>query len=86
MKNSSMKVIVFDLYETLITNLRPNYQQPVRSIASRLGLEDTQFRSVWKSLNRQRMTGKLKNYPEALKEICMILGVAPYVQKYQTAL
>src|SRR5262249_5563648 len=70
------KAILFDLYETLITEFDPA-APPRPSIATRLGVEDAAFTAAWRHVRAQRLTGILPDYPAALHAICQRLGVTP---------
>lgn len=71
-----MNAVIFDLYETLITEFDPNWA-PLPSVAGRLGLDETAFAAEWKATWHNRMTGALPDYPDALREICTRLKHIP---------
>lgn len=71
-----MRAVIFDLYETLITEFDPDWV-PTPSLAIRLGLEEGAFAAAWKERWRRRMTGELADFPDTLNEICHALGHDP---------
>jgi putative hydrolase of the HAD superfamily len=71
-----VKAVIFDLYETLITEFDPNWVR-LPSVAERLGLDEISFAAEWKATWHNRMTGVLPDYPHALREICVRLKREP---------
>lgn len=71
-----MRAVIFDLYETLITEFDPAWT-PGPSLAMRLGLEEEAFAAAWKERWRRRMTGELADFPDTVWEICQALGQKP---------
>ena len=70
-----MKVVLFDLFETLVTQKyadRPSEQ----SFADRLGLNLDDVRAWWGDSARDRMTGKFVTYQEMLSALCNSLGAS----------
>jgi len=42
-----MKAILFDLCETLVIHLDPDFVYPIRTIAERLRIEESIYLAVW---------------------------------------
>lgn len=70
------KAIIFDLYETLISEYVPVWK-PQQRVIERLGLEVDAFRPVWIRLQRARFTGEMPDYATVLRLICRELGHEP---------
>ena len=58
--------IIFDLYETLITEFSPDWKPECPSVAQRLGMSEEAFASGWRRVNGARMRGVV-DHPEALR-------------------
>ena len=71
------KAVIFDLYETLITETIRNGHVEVSKLAERLGLPQEIFDREWSSRYQARMTGRLHDYSCVLREICYECDVAP---------
>ena len=67
------RAVIFDLYETLISEFGLE-QKPKRSTASRLGVNEDEFKREWNQIQEQRFTGQIANFPSALRQICETLG------------
>lgn len=69
-----IKAILFDLYETLVTERGTT---PVRasSLGDALGLDPTAFRPIWKKLRFRVVRGEL-SFARALTDIGVQLGIA----------
>ena len=70
-----MKVVLFDLFETLVTQKdsdRPSEQ----SFVDKLGLNLDDVRAWWGDSARDRMTGKFATYQEMLSALCNSLGAS----------
>ena len=72
-----IKAVIFDLYETLITQFDPNWTPPGVSIAERLGIEEATFRHHWKPLAVGWRKGSPERYEEVLKAVCEAAGRTP---------
>lgn len=70
-----MRGVLFDLYETLITEFVPDWS-PRPSTAERLGVDETAFAAAWRAHQPGRMRGVYPDYPAALHAICQTLGHA----------
>ena len=70
------KAVIFDLYETLISEYVPVWK-PQQTVIERLGLTVDAFRPVWHQLQRGRFTGEIPDYATALRLICHALGREP---------
>jgi putative hydrolase of the HAD superfamily len=70
------EAIIFDLFETLITEYIPDYRPSV-SLAHRLGMDDSAFARAWADLRAARYLGELADYPSALRAACARCGVQP---------
>jgi HAD superfamily hydrolase (TIGR01509 family) len=71
------QAILFDLYETLISEFDPAWTPQPSLAAPRLGVEEAAFAAAWRQVSAQRMTGTLPDFPAALHAICQRLGVTP---------
>lgn len=71
-----IKAIIFDLYETLISEYVPIWKPP-QTVIERLGLEVEAFRSVWYQFQRARYTGEIPDYATALRLVCHKLNHEP---------
>ena len=69
------RAVIFDLYETLITENHPEWHVEVPTPGERLGLPQGYFAREWSGRYRARMTGKLRDYSSVLREICSACGV-----------
>jgi HAD superfamily hydrolase (TIGR01549 family) len=67
------QAIIFDLYETLITEFDLHWV-PSPSMAERLGVSEVAFSAAWTRVRDRRLTGELPDFAEALREICCTLG------------
>lgn len=72
-----MKVIFFDLFETLVTHFDPEWTPPPRSIAQRLGLEDGAFDESWRTFDTSWQRGEVSTYRDALAQVCLACGGEP---------
>ena len=73
----AVKAVLFDLYETLVTHFDPNWAPPPRSIAERLGLEETVYGEHWPPLDKAWQAGEIEHYEEALTRVCKVVGREP---------
>src|SRR2546425_3813938 len=71
------QAILFDLYETLVSEFDPAWTPQPSLAAFRLGVEEAAFAAAWRQVSAQRMTGTLPNFPAALHAICQRLGETP---------
>ena len=69
--------VLFDLYETLVTENHPEWHAPAPTPGERLGIPQEDFNREWSSRYPARMTGKLRLYSDVLREICGSCGVEP---------
>ena len=70
-----MKAVLFDLFETLVTQKhadRPSEQ----SFVDELGLDLDDVRAWWGDSAKDRMTGKFATYQEMLSALCNSLGAS----------
>ena len=72
-----MKAVLFDLYETLVTENHPEWHVPAPRPGERLGIPQEDFNREWSARYQARMTGKLRNYSDVLREICGSCGIEP---------
>ena len=70
------RAVIFDLYETLITENRPEFHADVPP-HERLGLTQEDFDRERAARYHARMTGKLRDYSSLLREICRACKVVP---------
>ena len=55
-----MKAVLFDLYETLVTENHPEWHAPAPTPGERLGIAQEDFNREWSVRYQARMTGKLR--------------------------
>ena len=72
-----LKAVIFDLYETLITQFDPNWEPPKMSEAERLGIEEESFRRHWDPLSVGWRKGRPDRYEEVLLAVCEASGRTP---------
>ena len=72
-----LKAVIFDLYETLITQFDPNWDPPKMSEAGRLGIEEETFRRHWDPLRVGWRKGCPDRYEEVLLAVCEASGRTP---------
>ncbi len=70
-----MKAVIFDLFETLVTQKYSN-RPTEQSFVDKLGLNLDDVRAWWRDCARERMTGKFDTYQEMLSELCGSLGAS----------
>lgn len=68
-----VQAVVFDLYETLVTELDPNWK-PGSSLGDSLGVDRRAFANAWRATFVRRMSGEIPDLPSALHEIGDMLG------------
>ncbi len=71
-----IKAIIFDLYETLISEYVPVWKLQ-QTVIECLGLQVDAFRPVWYRLQRARFIGEIPDYATALRLICRELDHEP---------
>ena len=71
------QAILFDLYETRISEFDPAWTPQPSPATPRLGVEEAAFAAAWRQVSAQRMTGTLPDFPAALHANCQRLGVTP---------
>ncbi len=72
-KRAMPPAVIFDLYETLITEyVTGGHPQP--SIAQRLGLAEAEFTAAWRARHDDRMSGRQADYVVVLRAICRELA------------
>ena len=72
-----LKAVIFDLYETLITQFDPDWKPPRMSVAQRLGIEEQAFQRHWKPLAVGWRKGRPDRYEEVLEAVCGAAGRTP---------
>ena len=72
-----VKAIIFDLYETLITQFDPDWKPPKLSLADRLGIGEEDFEKHSRRLVDQWQTGHISTYQDFLLALCGAAGVVP---------
>jgi putative hydrolase of the HAD superfamily len=72
-----LKAVIFDLYETLVTELEPDWKPPKFSIAERLGISETDFKKYAGPLRDRWDEGRLKTYKDYLLALCGSVGHTP---------
>ena len=73
----AMKAVIFDLYETLVTHFDPDWAPPRRSIAQRLGVDESIFKDLWPRFDNAWDAGEIGRYEEALTQLCGEAAVDP---------
>lgn len=68
-----IRAVIFDLFETLITEGTRTYPQS-KSAAQQLGIDEQSFKDGWRRIQKDRMTGVVPDYSSAIIEICASLG------------
>ena len=71
------KAVIFDLYETLITQFDSSWEPPKISVAERLGIEEEIFRRHWEPLRVGWRKGCPDRYEEVLEAVCEAAGRSP---------
>ena len=74
-----MKAVIFDLYETLVTEWVSDKYYSTKC-ADDLGIEHDLFRSIWESCHKQMDTGE-STYRQVLRTICEEAGVEPLEER-----
>ena len=65
--------VIFDLYETLITEFDPDWQ-PRPSTAERLGVDQEAFDAAWREADPRRTVGAYADLPTVLRDLCETIG------------
>ena len=65
-----IKAVIFDLYETLITEFDPDFEPPKRSLAEQLGISQERFQARFDSLSDEWEIGKIGGFEELLNRVC----------------
>jgi len=69
---AAVQVVFFDLFETLVTEIGPDW--PDRTPAQRLGIDDEIFRRVRRTCHQKRMTRRV-DFRDILARACNTAGV-----------
>ena len=77
LRGAVLKAVLFDLYETLITQFDPDWKPPATSVAERLGIEEEVYRRHWEPLAVGWREGRTYRYEEVLEAVCRAAGVMP---------
>ena len=91
MTMSRYKAVIFDLWGTLVDELRyPEanrlvYQQKIYESADLLGVERDRFARSWAASSARRMVGTFPSIEAALRHICGELGVEPDEDRIRSA-
>ena len=72
-----VKAIIFDLYETLITQFDPDWKPPKLSMADRLGIREEEFQKHWRRLADRWETGHFNSHQDLLLALCRTAGHTP---------
>lgn len=75
--------VIFDLYETLITENHPEWHACTASPAHALGINEQAFGDAWTRTYERRMTGHYRDYGATLRAICADLGAQRCVKSSQ---
>ncbi len=65
-----IKAVIFDLFETLITEFDPNWSPPEPSIAERLGVPEAEFATRIRNLDDEWQVGRFNDFGELLTTLC----------------
>lgn len=84
MDKSANRAVIFDLYETLITENHPEWHAEAPTPGERLGLSQEDFDREWFARYQARMTGKFRCYSDVLREICYACQIAPPDEEIST--
>lgn len=68
-----LKAVIFDLFETLVTEFDPNFEPATPMVAARLGIPADLYRAEWIALHDARNAGEI-GYEEALRRVCRAIG------------
>ena len=71
------KAVIFDLYETLISQFDPSWEPPRLSVALRLNIEEDVFQRYWEPLSVSWRKGCPARYKEVLEAVCEAAGRPP---------
>lgn len=69
-----IKAVIFDLFETLITEFVPNWAPPIPSVAERLGIPETEFLPRLRRLDDEWQIGCFDGFDEVLATLCIESG------------
>ena len=83
-ERSMDRAVIFDLYETLITENHPEWHAEAPTPGERLGLSQEDFDREWFARYQARMTGKFQCYRDVLREICCACQIAPPEEEIST--
>ncbi len=72
-----MRAVIFDLFETLVSTLDPDFEPPLLSIAQRLRVEESVYSATWPKLQAGWVCGRIASYQDALTQLCAEAGVRP---------
>jgi putative hydrolase of the HAD superfamily len=72
----TIKAVAFDLFETLVTHLDPNFDPSRPSLAQRLNIPQDLFRVRWSAIEEDWERGKVTDYHSALGLVCRKTGVS----------
>ena len=72
-----MRAVLFDLFDTLVSDLGYHLQRPGPSAAARLGADEDAFRALWRAQLHARNTGASPDYRAALRQACATLQLEP---------
>lgn len=78
------QAVIFDLFETLVTENYPEWHAEAASPAQALGIDAQAFSAAWKRAYLPRMTGHYPDYAAVLRAICAELGVVVDVETIDT--
>ena len=67
-----VQVVLFDLYETLITEFDPDWK-PGNALGDCFGVDRQDFADAWRATFVRRMSGDIPDFPSALHEIAKML-------------
>lgn len=69
-----IKAVIFDLFETLITEFDSNWTPPKPSMAERLGIPEAEFLPRFKQLDDNWQIGRFDGFGELLTTLCNETG------------
>ncbi|MAF11739.1 haloacid dehalogenase [Candidatus Poribacteria bacterium] len=72
-----LEAVVFDLYETLVTEYDPEWSPPRATISQRLGVDPAAFAAEYGARYERRMAGRFTDFASVLRDIVEALGGTP---------
>lgn len=81
------KAVIFDLFGTLVDNLRAvEYDNVLSQMAAKIGVARTEFIQCWHDSYHERMSGHFPTPESNILHICKALGVLPGTDQIRAAI